>query len=221
MAMREVLAREALRFHIAAMTDPFPIADTFDAVLDDIWRRLGRGAADRRSAFHTPSVGSVDSAGQVQQRIMVLRKTDRTAATLRFHTDIRSAKAGQAKAAVVGVLGYDPGAKIQVRADGMAAILTEGADVDAAWAATSPSGRRSYLTTLAPGTISDTPTSGLPAAIETRMPEPEETVAGRANFGLLVVTLDRLEWLHLAHDGHRRAAFARVGDDWAGQWLIP
>ncbi len=203
------------------MTDPFPIADDLNAIADDIWKRLGRGAADRRSPFHTPVVGSIDSAGHVRQRVMVLRKVDRISATLRFNTDIRSAKVVQASASRVGVLGYDAGAKVQLRAEGLATILTECADVEAAWAATSPSGRRSYLTTLAPGTASDSPTSGLSEAIETRMPTPDETASGRANFGLLVVTLDRLEWLHLAHSGHRRAAFERRADDWHGRWLIP
>jgi pyridoxamine 5'-phosphate oxidase len=203
------------------MTDPFPIADDFDAVLDDIWKRLGRGAADRRSAMHTPAVGSIDAHGHVSQRIMVLRKVDRPAGTLRFHTDIRSAKATQVTTSSVGILGYDAGAKIQIRATGSAAILTGGPDVEAAWAATSASGRRSYLTTFAPGTVSEAPTSGLPTAIAARVPAIEETTAGRAHFGLLIVTLDRLEWLHLAHDGHRRAGFARIGDDWRGQWLIP
>lgn len=203
------------------MTDPFPIADDLPAIIDDIWRRLGRGAADRRSPFHTPAVGSIDAAGAVRQRVMVLRKVDRAATTLRFHTDIRSAKAAQADAARIAVLGYDAGAKIQIRAEGTAAVLTEGADVDTAWVATSASGRRSYLTTLPPGSISDTPTSGLPAALETRMPMPEETLPGRANFGLLVVSLQRFEWLHLAHSGHRRAAFTRAADDWRGEWLIP
>lgn len=203
------------------MTDPFPIADDFAAILDDIWKRLGRGAADRRSAFHTPAVGSTDAQGSVQQRVMVLRKVDRATATLRFHTDVRSAKVSQMADARVAVLGYDAGAKVQIRAEGTAALLTEGPDVEAAWAATTPSGRRSYLTILAPGTVSDVPSSGLPDAIAVRMPTLDETLPGRANFGLLVVTLDRLEWLHLAHEGHRRAAFRCEGDDWRGAWLIP
>jgi pyridoxamine 5'-phosphate oxidase len=74
---------------------------------------------------------------------------------------------------------------------------------------------------MAPGTVSEVPSSGLPETITTRMPTLEETYPGRANFGLLVITLDRLEWLHLAHDGHRRVALSRTGDDWRGAWLIP
>lgn len=203
------------------MTDLFLIADDFPAILDDIWKRLGRGAADRRSPFHTPAVGSTDAQGHVQQRIMVLRNVDRATGSMRFHTDVRSAKVAQATVGRVAVLGYDAGAKTQIRAEGATAILTEGPEVRAAWSVTSPSGRRSYLTTQAPGTLSDAATSGLPEAITMRMPTPEETLTGRANFALLVVTLDRLEWLHLAHSGHRRAAFARDGGDWHGQWLVP
>jgi len=203
------------------MTDPFPIADDFPAILDDIWKRLGRGAADRKSPFHTPAVGTTDAQGYVQQRIMVLRKADRATGTMRFHTDIRSAKVTQTINGRLCVLGYDAGAKTQIRAEGTAAILTEGPEVDAAWAATSPSGRRSYLTIDPPGTVSNAATSGLPEAITMRMPTAEETLPGRAHFGLIVVTLDRLEWLHLAHSGHRRAAFTRDGSDWHGHWLVP
>lgn len=203
------------------MPDPFPIADSFDAILDDIWTRWGRGSADRRSAFHTPVVGTIDANGNPTQRVMVLRKTDRATSTLRFHTDQRSGKAVQVDGHRVSVIGYDAGAKIQVRASGAAALMTQGDTVDTAWAATSASGRRSYLTTLPPGSISPLPTSGLPTAIETRMPLNEETLPGRANFSLVLVTLDRLEWLHLAHDGHRRVAFDRTGDAWQGSWLVP
>ena len=203
------------------MTNLFPIADNLPSVLEDIWKRLGRGAADRRSPFHTPVVGSTDAQGHVQQRVMVLRNVNPASASIRFHTDFRSAKVAKAAAGRVAVLGYDAGAKIQIRANGAAAIVTEGPEVEAAWSATSPSGRRSYLTTNAPGTFSDVATSGLAEAITTRLPTLEETLPGRTNFCLLVVTLDMLEWLHLAHSGHRRAAFARDGADWYGHWLVP
>jgi len=34
--------------------------------------------------------------------------------------------------------------------------------------------------------------------------------------------LQRIEWLHLAFDGHRRARFTRVGNSlWSSQWLVP
>lgn len=204
------------------MPDPFPVPDDLDAILNDIWTRWGRGAADRRSAFHTPVVGTVSNGSTPDQRVMVLRKADRAAATLRFHTDIRSTKASQITAqSNVSIVGYDPGAKVQLRGSGNATLIQTGPLADAAWAATSSSGRRSYLTTLAPGTPSDDATAGLPLPFEQTVPTMFESEAGRANFAILVVTLDRLEWLHLASTGHRRAAFTHGESGWTGAWLIP
>jgi pyridoxamine 5'-phosphate oxidase len=204
------------------MRDPFPVPDDLNAILDDIWTRWGRGTADRRSPFHTPIVGSTGHDATPEQRVMVLRKSDRTTGTLRFHTDIRSTKIRQLAAkSAVSILGYDPGAKVQLRTSGTAKVIATGPFADDAWAATSLSGRRSYLTTLPPGNISNAATSGLPASYETTMPALRESEAGRANFAIVVVTLDRLEWLHLASTGHRRAAFTRASDEWTGTWLIP
>ena len=196
--------------------------DTLDAVLADIWMRLVRGGDDRRSAFHTPVVASVDAEGPPQQRVMVLRKCVEADATMRFHTDLRSAKVGEiAGGARVNVLGYDPAAKIQIRASGLAIVMDKGEVADAAWLASSPSSRRCYLTRYGPGSVTDKPISGLPASLESRVPERSETEAGRINFAVLTVTLDTLEWLYLAHDGHVRARFAHQPDGWSGQWLIP
>ncbi len=196
--------------------------ETLDAVLADIWARLVRGGADRRSAFHTPVVASVDASGTAQQRVMVLRKCDQANATMRFHTDIRSGKIGDIGASAnVSILGYDAAAKIQIRATGRGTVLSEGAIADAAWGSSSPSSRRCYLTRLGPGTLTRIPASGLPASLESRVPEPSETEAGRVNFAVLMVELRSLEWLYLAHDGHRRARFVREGETWRGNWLIP
>jgi pyridoxamine 5'-phosphate oxidase len=204
------------------MPDPFQIPENLDSILNDIWTRWGRGAADRRSPFHTPVVGSISSDGTPEQRVMVLRKVDRGGGLLRFHTDIRSSKVAQLQTqGTVSVIGYDPGAKIQLRASGTASIVPNGPLADTAWAATSASGRRSYLTTLAPGSRSDTATSGLPIAFEQAVPSLTESEAGRANFTIVPVTLNRLEWLHLASTGHRRAGFILGANGWVGEWLIP
>jgi pyridoxamine 5'-phosphate oxidase len=204
------------------MPDPFPIPDNLDSVFNDIWMRWGRGGADRRSPFHTPVVASIGGNGAPEQRVMVLRKVDRAEGILRFHTDLRSAKVMQfTERGAVSVIGYDASAKVQLRASGVASVVATGADASSAWAATSTSGRRSYMTTLAPGSISSHATSGLPEAFETSVPAIKQTESARANFAIVPIKLDRLEWLHLAATGHRRAVFTRNGDDWSGTWLIP
>ena len=195
---------------------------TLDAVLADIWARLVRGGADRRSAFHTPVVASIGADGIPQQRVMVLRKCVEANATMRFHTDLRSAKVREiGSGGPVSVLGYDAGAKIQIRASGHGLLSDTDEIANAAWIASSPSSRRCYLTRYAPGSVADKPMSGLPAALENRVPERSETEAGRVNFAVLTVRLDTLEWLYLAHDGQVRARFAHGEGGWKGEWLIP
>ncbi len=196
--------------------------DNLEAVLTDIWRRLVRGKADRRSAFHTPIVSTVSPIGVPEQRVMVLREVNQARGMMRFHTDQRTAKcASLASNTAVSVLGYDVGAKVQIRITGSGRIETQGDVADHAWLSSAPSSRRCYLAEAAPGALSAIPTSGLPVAVEVRVPDIAETEAGRINFAVLMIEIDQLEWLYLAHDGHRRARFVRHGDDWHGDWLIP
>jgi pyridoxamine 5'-phosphate oxidase len=196
------------------------LPDDLDAVLADGWARLGRGAKDRRSPFHTPVVAT-GGRGGVRQRVMVLRTVDRAQATLRFHSDARAAKlAAIGDAPSVSVLGYDAGARVQVTLSGTAR-LGDAAVSDAAWAATALYSRRCYLAHPAPGTAVDSALSGLSDDLAARAPEPQESEAGRANFAVLLITVDRLEWLELNARGNRRAAFVRDGDAWRGTWLIP
>lgn len=202
----------------------FDLPDDLDAVLADVWQRLGRAAKDRRAAMHTPVVATVTKAGIPSQRVMVLRAFDRASATLRFHTDARAAKAEQVgSGSPVSILGYDAGAKRQFRLSGTARIETDTPAADRAWAEATLFAKRCYLADPAPGTVSDLPVSGLAADIEGRKPEDEAEVApGRANFALLMADIDTVEFLHLAHTGHRRAVFVRSGEGlWQGQWLVP
>ena len=197
---------------------PGPPTDDLEAIGADLWERLAAAAKGLRSPWHTPAVGTADG----DLRIMVLRHVNAAAGRLRFHTDARSPKArligGGAR---VSLLFYDAAAKLQLRCSGVGLIETGGGDADVAWAASSASSRRCYLASTAPGNRADGPTSGLPETVAGRVPTLPETEAGRANFAALSVTLDRIDWLFLAHGGHRRALFERSGDRWTAGWLVP
>jgi pyridoxamine 5'-phosphate oxidase len=192
--------------------------DDLPAIAADLWARLVRGKADRKSPWHTPVVGTADG----EMRIMVLRHVEAAAGALRFHTDARSPKVAQIGAGErVHILFYDPGAKLQLRCSGMGVIATDGPLADAAWAASPATSRRCYLAPIAPSSPAGVPTTGLPSDYESRVPTLAESEAGRGNFAALTVTLDRIDWLYLAHDGHRRALFDRSGDQWSAGWIIP
>ncbi|MGD9409624.1 MAG: pyridoxamine 5'-phosphate oxidase, partial [Thiohalocapsa sp.] len=54
------------------MTDEHFYND-LDATFDQVWQRLGRGAVDRRSGFHTVQLASVGLDGAPRVRTVVLR----------------------------------------------------------------------------------------------------------------------------------------------------
>lgn len=194
--------------------------DTLPDILSHAWNLLVRGGADRKSPLHTPAVCSVDADGLPQARVMVLRKADPAAATLRFHTDARSPKVEQLDGRPVAVLAYHAGEQIQLRISGSARVLADGDSVDAIWNQSTLFARRCYLAQQAPGTLMPGPASGLPVWIEGQQPTPEQIIPARANFATLWVVVTAIDWLHLANSGHRRALF-RADDGWAGAWLSP
>ncbi len=196
--------------------------DNLDAALALAWQLLGQGATDRRSPMHTPVLASLDADGKPDARILVLREVQQRESRLRFHTDARSDKVRLIQDhSAVSVLAYHPAEHIQLRLSGTARIDSSSDARATAWAHTSLYGRRCYLGNLGPGASSDGPSSGLPADLEGKEPSAEQTLAGFAHFALLWVELETIEWLFLAHHGHRRARFNRSGQDWAGHWLLP
>lgn len=193
--------------------------EALDDCLTDCRNRLIRAPRDRKAPMHTPVIVT----GDVDARVMVLRAFDSAAWTLRLHTDARAPKSQVIAADPrVAVLFYDKGAKIQIRARGTGAILREGAEVDAAWAASTNFARRCYLGD-GPGSESVTPTSGLPPEFEGVEPDDVQLIPARENFALLKITLSALDWLYLAHTGHVRAQFTRedTAAAWQGRWVSP
>lgn len=193
--------------------------EALDDCLTDCRNRLIRAPRDRKTPMHAPVIVT----GDVDARVMVLRAFDSAAWALRLHTDARAPKAQVIAADPrVAVLFYDKADKIQIRARGTGAILREGAEVDAAWAASTNFARRCYLGD-GPGAASDAPTSGLPPEFEGVEPDDAQLVPARENFALLKITLTALDWLYLAHSGHVRAQFERrdPAAAWEGRWVSP
>lgn len=195
-----------------------PELNDLAAIRLDVLDRIEAAAGNWRLPMHNPVVANCDSQGAPNQRVMALRAFDRDAMTVRFHTDARAAKVPQiGPHSAMSVLFYDPDARLQFRCAGRGRIVTDEPLVDQAWEAASLFARRCYLADPAPGSIVDAPISGLPPHLEGVKPDAEQAAPGRANFAVLLVTINRIEWLHLAHSGHRRAVFE--GD--SANWLVP
>ena len=197
-----------------------PSTPTFASVLEQVWGLLAEGQRLRHSPFHQAVLATTAPRGP-SARYVVLRQVDRERGVLGFHTDRRSEKWTE--------LERDPrvslcffGQNVQVRAEGRAVLHHDDAVAELAWKRTGLMSRRCYLASPAPGSVVAQPESGLPPHLSKDRPNEAESAAGRANFAVVTVPLQRLEWLHLAFEGHRRARFSRVGlGPWRGGWLVP
>jgi hypothetical protein len=193
------------------MTGPKPTA-TLEEALADAFRLLSRGVADRRSPFHTPTLATRGTDGAPGVRTVVLRAFDPAARLLRIHTDRRSAKVAEIAAEPRVMLhGYDAGAQVQLRLAARATLHLDDATADAAWSSSREMSRMVYAVPDAPGSVVPGPP-----------PAPRDAAGGRAHFAVLTLALDGLDWLHLAHAGHRRARFAWDGAGaLSAQWIAP
>ncbi|MCA3069408.1 MAG: pyridoxamine 5'-phosphate oxidase family protein [Rhodocyclaceae bacterium] len=206
-----------------ARSDAGPVpAFLFDLSLAEAhaWGMLERGAADRRSPCHAPSVATLSDEGP-QVRTVTLRHADRAAATLRFNADARGGLVTQLMADPrAAVHAYDPAGKTQLRLRTVAALHRGDPLALSTWQATNPSAKRCYLVPP-PGSPAGVPASGLPAPLERRRPTDTESDAGFAHFCVVELKIEAIEWLHLHAIHKRRARFERQGERWQGTWLTP
>lgn len=195
-----------------------PQPDRLEDVLEQAWSLLIEGAARRHSPFHQGVFASLGVHGP-DTRYVVLRQAEREHARLAFHTDRRSPK--------IAHLQNDPRASwcffgdgVQLRLAGRAMPQLDGERVEAAWQRTTDFGRRCYTSDSAPGAVLSRASSGLPAEALRPQLEPALDLVGREHFALVEFQLLRVDWLHLAHSGHRRAHFD-ADDGWRGRWVQP
>lgn len=192
------------------------VSPDLHALQSDLFALLARAVKDRRSPMHTPVIATQGLDGFIKARVVVLRAFDSAALTLRFHTDRRSAKVKELAANPhLSFAFYDAGARVQIRVEGTANVHQQDAIADAAWTASLRMSRICYGVVPGPGQALAGPDDFvLPS-------ENDQIAAGRDNFCAVLCTMDRIEYLFLRHEGHRRARFARQGDGWMADWLAP
>ena len=112
--------------------------------------------------------------------------------------------------------------KIQLRVRGKTNIKKS---FHEAWDKLTNWSKRCYLSQNSPGQESEKPNSGFSDEFAFDAPDSEQTKDGLINFGQIRVSINEIEWLFLASQGHRRALFEviRSGSKFLieGKWLIP
>jgi pyridoxine/pyridoxamine 5'-phosphate oxidase len=185
---------------------------TLSAVLEESFALLAEGAADPHSPWRHPALATVAPDGRPGVRTLVLRRFDPAARCVDLHTDGRSPKMATLAANPRAALhGWDCGRRIQLRLDGVIAVA-DAAATARAWDALHAGSRATYAAALAPGT---------PIADPGAVPAPRDERAARADFRVLALRFDALEYLSLARQDHRRARFDWKGEDCQATWLVP
>lgn len=197
------------------MTDTPAFYNDLDAAYEEAWRLLDDGVTNSKAPFHLPAVATVASDGAPHLRTVVLRKADRAAGHLQFHTDRRSPKVAEIAAEPrVALHFYDRQAKVQLRVRGRAAVHAQDDVARAAWDWTKPFSRVCYRIDPGPGTPLDAPDGYAE-------PAPKDPDVGFEIFRVVRVAIAEIEWLYLAGQGRRRALFRLDGVGYRGTWLVP
>ena len=193
--------------------------ENLEEIQNKYWSMLDDAVTNRNSPFRIP-VFICAHQDDVDGRIVVLRKSDRTNNLLQFHTDLRSPKIDILKKNnKASLLFYDKEEKIQLRVKVDCEINNQNSITKESWKKTRHISRRCYLTDSPPGTKSENPTSGMISKLEDFDYTIEQSEEGYKNFTVIQCKIKSIEWLYLAAKGHRRARFDLKNDEIL--WLVP
>jgi hypothetical protein len=150
---------------------------------------LTRAANEKKSPWRWPVLVTQGQA-YPGARMLVVRAFHRAAREIELHTDVRSAKLDELKAApACALLFFDKASMVQLRVDGHACIL--GGDARDAAFARAPQGSLGDYRGLAPGDDPNAPTSA-------------QSQDAAANFAAIQIRVERADLLIIARDGHER-----------------
>lgn len=201
-------ARPPSRTSMTRMTTP-----GLDDVFLDITHWLKAAAQDRHHPMHIGALASLGTAGHPRLRSVVLREASERIDHLAFHTDRRSDKYAELLAEPrCALLFYAPEAKVQIRVEGRADLHIGDTIAQAAWDASHRMSRECYRVQPGPGTT---------IASHANLHRAEDDTLAFAQFCRVIVTVQVIEWLWLAAEGHRRARFVQDAGRWSGAWIVP
>lgn len=194
----------------------------YDRIADEAWRRF-RNAADRRAdPCRLVTFVSVDDLDRPEPLTLVLRGAgDRESPSLWFHVDQRSSKvANVRRRPSVALLFYDAAEHIQIRVRGSGRVHTDDQVADEHWAQVEITA--DHIASIMRTDDPDRPTPQPDPRMDTLLTEmdPERLRAWRANFAVIEVLVEELDWLQTI-GAHQRRALLRAAGGWKAEPLDP
>ena len=184
------------------------IPSDLNEVAARIRRHLTRARADRHHPMRLAWVATVGLDGGARTRMAVVRRTRFAPVTVTLFTDTRARKWAEIGANPGGGLGlFDRKAMEQLRLGGTWHRQSDTAVTRPLWEGQGAAAQALY-TSQPPGE---------PIARQAS----DRDQDGFANFGVLELAVDEIDWLLLGRDRHYRAIFDCTADPWTGQWVNP
>lgn len=186
-----------------------------------LWRDWERAVETESHPFRTPVLGTTNLF-ECAMRVVVLRRADAAKRQLVSYSDARAQKVHQLKLCEQAHwLFYDPARRVQLRVS--AGTMVHQSDRIAAehWQQTPLAHRRNYCANQPPGTDIHAPGDAIAPELKSPKVTAQQLEAGFENFAVLVSTVDQIEFLQLADEGHIRAVFNWTAAKWSGLWLVP
>jgi general stress protein 26 len=194
-----------------------PAALITGPLADEAWRRLISSANDRTHPMHLMAMATSGLDGRPAARVMTVRGASRELNRLWFHTDRRSPKAADLRANPhLCLVAFDPRDGVELRLSGRAELLESGAEADRHWLQATMIIRHLYASPTAPGEPLPPP--------DPELSRPHESMSealtrrARANFAVIEVTIDTIDWFQILETRSARAIL-RAGSNWRTEYV--
>ncbi|MDP6169993.1 MAG: pyridoxamine 5'-phosphate oxidase family protein [Candidatus Marinimicrobia bacterium] len=175
-------------------------------ILKNEWENIREGIRTAHHDFHSFVLSTIRNNGP-ESRTMILRFFNEDDPSIWFHTDKRSEKLLDIKDNKdICTLFYDRSRRIQLRMHGIGSIEEDGRTTKAVWGSMRPESKLCYMGPYAP---SEVIAEYKPNIINKSAQEIDESddLLGYSRFCRVKITINRLDWLHLDHKGHKRIQF--------------
>jgi general stress protein 26 len=181
-------------------------------IAGEVRDRLLAAADDRGHPMRLFTVATVDDRGRPDARLLVLRGASPDHRRLWFHTDRRSPKVEQLRhCPVICAIAYDGQDGVQLRVRGTGTLHENDDLARRHWEQIDIATRCAYAVSSAPGEHLVHPDPRMEAH-RRELGTPDELV-GKANFLVIELVVDEIEWFQASLLGDRRAVM-RFEHEW-------
>lgn len=186
------------------------VPSTLEAIHDWSLSQLVRAGADPRSPFRWPVMCTSAAAGAPSGRVVVLRRFDPTSRDATIYTDQRSHKMRDLHAnSRAELVFFDPKRMVQIRLAGSVSLIDTGPVWTEAFERIGEHSLGDYAAVPAPG-----------EQISAAEPDLDPALA-KANFSVIRVRANTLDYLSLGRDGHKRARLVWSDGCFQSTWVAP